>query len=443
MATQHVVARVVDGDELVDGSVRRPVRLTPDGGAGVVYAGAVYPLYLDDVVDIAGPSWEIEDCNRFLLVGANIPYARRSSQVRAFEGFSGLWAIETNDFGHYLVFDADERGAIRVVELLEGAGLAVQRWDVSHRLASDGRFYDWFARLRSKAPHDEVFAHVADAFVGRSPALTSRAGAVVVHPVEELEARVEELLAVNGQLRTRMEAAVAAETQLRQRLDISTKHQEGLAQDLDRALEHHAVLYRQVAELRQSQGQDEAVTAFLAEQLATEELLELALSENAELWKGLSSAQDAALVHEQRAMVLEATLQQAQDRFDELRQQEREQRRSKTVRPAPRRGLEGFLATAFGRLDLVLDTVEVVANLDSPSAVLRCLVQIDMGDRVGQDLEGLRGWRKVSKLATGIAGSEDMGRVYYKPGGGRVLVSVHIKQDDKEQRRHLERLRPL
>ena len=27
-----------------------------------------------------------------------------------------------------------------------------------------------------------------------------------------------------------------------------------------------------------------------------------------------------------------------------------------------------------------------------------------------------------------------MGRIYYKPGGNRVLVSVHVKQDDKEQR---------
>ena len=109
----------------------------------------------------------------------------------------------------------------------------------------------------------------------------------------------------------------------------------------------------------------------------------------------------------------------------------------------PRKGLEAFLLTAFARLDLVLESAEVVANLEAPNAVLRCLVQLDMGEMIGRDLEGFRGWREVSKLATGIAGLEDMGRMYYKPGGGRVLVSVHVKQDDKEQRRHLERLRPL
>ena len=96
---------------------------------------------------------------------------------------------------------------------------------------------------------------------------------------------------------------------------------------------------------------------------------------------------------------------------------------------------------AFLRLTFVLDSVEVLANLDAPASVLRVLTQIDMGVLLGKDLEGFRGWREVSKLATGIAGSEDMGRIYYKPDGSQVLVSVHVKQDEKEQRRHIERLR--
>jgi hypothetical protein len=99
--------------------------------------------------------------------------------------------------------------------------------------------------------------------------------------------------------------------------------------------------------------------------------------------------------------------------------------------------------SAFARLVFVLDSVEVLANLEAPASVLRCLVRIDMGEVVGKDLEGIRGWREVSKLATGISGSEDMGRVYYKPDGERVLVSVHVKKDAKEQRRHIELLRSI
>ena len=44
----------------------------------------------------------------------------------------------------------------------------------------------------------------------------------------------------------------------------------------------------------------------------------------------------------------------------------------------------------------------------------------------------MRGWFEVTKLATGVAGSERLGRIYYKPDGQRVLVSVHIKQDEKQ-----------
>lgn len=72
---------------------------------------------------------------------------------------------------------------------------------------------------------------------------------------------------------------------------------------------------------------------------------------------------------------------------------------------------------------------------------MRALAEIDSGRLVGKDLEGMSGWFEVTKLATGIAGSERLGRIYYKPDGRRVLVSVHIKQDDKQQRHHIERLR--
>src|SRR5258708_24211241 len=111
MASTQVVVRVLDGPSVVDESIRRPVRLTPDGFAGVVYAGAVYPLLSDNTVDLAGPSWEIEDCNRFLWAGAAVPYAPRQDEApprREFSGFGGEWNVESNRFGHNVVFNASE-----------------------------------------------------------------------------------------------------------------------------------------------------------------------------------------------------------------------------------------------------------------------------------------------------------------------------------------------
>ncbi|MEV0975271.1 hypothetical protein [Streptomyces sp. NPDC049915] len=83
----------------------------------------------------------------------------------------------------------------------------------------------------------------------------------------------------------------------------------------------------------------------------------------------------------------------------------------------------------------------MIANLDSPASTMKALAEIDSGRPVGKDLSGMRGWFEVTELATGIAGSERLGRIFYKPDGQRVLASVHIEQDEKEQRHHIERLR--
>ena len=52
------------------------------------------------------------------------------------------------------------------------------------------------------------------------------------------------------------------------------------------------------------------------------------------------------------------------------------------------------------------DSVDVIANLESPAPTMRALAEIDAGRLVGKDLEGIRGWFEVPKLSTGIAGSE-------------------------------------
>jgi hypothetical protein len=213
--------------------------------------------------------------------------------------------------------------------------------------------------------------------------------------------------------------------------------------DLDRALEHQKSLHDQITELSRSPEQSVDTKALLAKQSDTEELLELALAENADLRNHISAFRERAEQGETRIMTLEATVLGLQEGLEEMGKQERERRRAASARKAPRRGVPGFLDSAFARLTFVLDSVEVLANLDAPTAVMRSLLRINMGEIVGKDLESARGWREVSKLATGIAGSEDMGRVYYKPDGNRVLVSVHVKQNDKEQRRHIERLRSL
>jgi hypothetical protein len=444
MASTQVIVRVLDGPSVVDESIRRPVRLTPDGFAGVVYAGAVYPLFPDNLVDIAGASWEIEDCNRFLFSGTAIPYAPRPGGATSepeFNGFSGEWSVETNRFGHYVVFNASERNATHVVDTLEVAGLSVQRWDVSHRPAADGRFYDWFARLRFKGSRDECVTRVSAAFSATrivSPA--EEAPQPAIERLEESEAQVERLLDQVMQLRGRLVAAEEDSARLRVKLHNSMTRETQLTGTLDRALAHQKALDEQLATLRDSALHAPDTNALLAQQSETEELMELALAENAHLQQRIGGLLQKSDQDDGRILTLEATIIELQERLEEISEQERERHRITAARFAPRAGVYGFLDMAFTRLTLVLDSVEVLANFEAPASALRILVQIDMGDPIGKDLQGVRGWREVSKIATGIPGSEDKGRIYYKPGGNRVLVSIHLKQNDKEQRRHVKRL---
>lgn len=450
MASQQVVVRVVNGDSTVEEAIRRPVRLTPDGYAGIAYAGAVYPLFADCPVDIAGPSWELADCKRFLFSGTDIPYAPRESRpVLRFDGFDGEWSVETNNFGHYVVFNAPERVATEVVDAMESAGVSIQRWDVSHRPSSDGKFYDWFARLRFKGSRAEAISLITGVF---SPAevaqAESQADVVATLPpaptrLEELEAQVEQLLGQVADLRERVAVAEAESSTLRERLAAANSRESKLSGDLDRALDHQKSLHNQISELSHANDQSAATKLLLAQQSETEEFLEVALAENAELRQHLTAARGEAEDAESRIITLEANISGMQLHLDEIVELERERRRASQTRRAPRRGVVGFLDTAFSRLEFVLDSVEVIADLEASASIIRTLVQIDMGNNLGKDLEALRGWREVSKLATGTSDTGSRGRIYYKPDGNRVLVSVHVKRDDKEQRRHIERLRSV
>lgn len=447
MAAQQVVMRVLDGSVIVEQSVRRPVRLTPHGYAGVTYAGAVYSLLVGNSIDIAGDSWEVEDCNRFVLAGTPVPYAppTGATQSQQFSGFDGDWYVDTNRFGHYVLFNASERVATGLVDALEIAGLSVQRWDVSHRPAGDGRFYDWFARLRFKGTRDEVIGRIADALRPHTPSesVVELEMAPAPSRLDELEANFEQLLDANANLSERLAESEREAEVLRGRLAATIQRETKLSTDLDRALDHQKSLRDEIAQLSESPSQTVETRALLAKQSDTEELLEIALAENGELRELLRSLRGQTEEGESRIVNLEAAVLDLEQRLEEAAERDSEQRRVLAARVAPKRGVAGFLDTAFARLTFVLDSVEVMANLEAPSAVLRSLVQIDMGEMVGRDLEAARGWREVSKLATGITGSESMGRIYYKPDGSRVLVSVHVKRNDKEQRRHIKRLATL
>lgn len=73
MASAKALVRVLDHGTEVESELCRPIRLTPDGYAGVAYAARL-PTPAGDLIDLDGSSWELADCDRFLFTGAEVPY---------------------------------------------------------------------------------------------------------------------------------------------------------------------------------------------------------------------------------------------------------------------------------------------------------------------------------------------------------------------------------
>jgi len=443
MASARCVVTVLDHGVEVETGVRRPIRMTPDGFAGVAYAGSVYPLHSGDVIELSGSSWELADCERFLFAGADIPYASAQAEEDGRAGFQFEWYLETNQYGHYVVFNAPERVAGQFVAALESAGVGIQRWDVSHRPADDGNFYDWFARLRFKGPREAALEMVR--VVVAPPAPDVEVITPVVDPLAQrlgdAEERIEQLLDKLFGATKRAEAAERQLASLRSRLEASERSENGQREALALATRRHADLQAQIATLRNRIGSGPDTVELVRNLADAEELRELALAENSELLDRTRFLESEGTAQRERADGLADQVEGLLDRLAELEALETERKRAAVAtRPRPG-GVVAFLAVAFGRLEFVLDAVDVIASLEAPAATMRALSRIDAGELIGKDLEGMRGWFAVTNLATGIPGSQRLGRIYYKPDGDRVLVSVHIKQDEKQQRRHLERLR--
>lgn len=443
MASEQVVVAVRRADAVVDAAIRRPVRLTPDGYAGVVFDGAVYPLLLGNQIDIDGPSWEPEDAKGFLIAGAPIPYAPATGERGVeFLGFAGEWHLETTRFGHYVLFDASERVAGTLVEALEGGGLAVQRWDVSHRVADNGRHYDWFARLRYRGEREDALSRVRDIFALRErPSQPDPLPPSELDRVEQLLDRVEELVGQLATMQGRLATSDFEMSALRGRLDTESERAGRLEEMLAKSVYHQQALAEALTSASVRDETDADVEANEIARQQAEEMLEFALADNAELERQVASLTSRSHTDAERLKMLDENLSHANGLLAELGAEERRRNRMRIV--IPPRGVVAFVQAAFPRIDFVLDSMEIIDLFESTQALVRTLVQIDQGEMVGKDLEGIAGWHEVSKIATGIAGSESLGRIYYRPGGKQVQVCIHIKQDEKEQGRVIRRLGTL
>lgn len=170
MARARVDADVFEGTVIVDVAYDRPIRLLPNGLAGIVYRDAVYPLYAGDVIHLEDRPLEKELCRQFLAWGAPTPYwpASNAGEEEHDDGELGIgsWYLESSRLGHYLAFDASEAAAEQLANAIEESGLGVVKLGESFRPADNGQRYDWYIRLRFRGSSDKCLSVIEDILSG-------------------------------------------------------------------------------------------------------------------------------------------------------------------------------------------------------------------------------------------------------------------------------------
>lgn len=482
MASQQVVVEVHNGGKVVDGPFSRPVRLLPDGAAGVVYGGDVYPLYKDGRIDLADESVDKWSCPSFVLAGQAVPYARS----RKPKGKSRLkirdWYLESNKFGHYLVFDAAETTAAAVADLMGECGLGVRRWDASTRPAEDGVQYDWFIRLEFTGSREECLERVRAALSvangkKKTKAAATLAAAPQAHAAPALNAATE--LAVHRAVideltaslkeaeRQRVAAVRRADESARQaadaeervalahatgqdaasRLDESRKTQKKLRSELLKTRKELTDARLQPSDIRA----DGDVAALREENARVRAEVDDALQAfiDADSRSVLLSDEVAVLTsrvgeEQQRRAALEAQLSDAFQQLQETQTESREAATAAAARSGRRReSVESFLEKLLPRLRLDPDSVETLLGFPKPLAALKLLVRLhDNDDSLPKERLKESAFFELADVHTGESGDSRMGRIYYAvDDAGLVQARIHRKKNEREQQRFIKSLR--
>ncbi len=465
MSSAKLTVKVYDGSLLVETISDRPVRLTPDGKAGVVYAGEVYPVYSDNSISLDARPTNKSLCYSFLTQGAPVPYAGKRGTGLPSSSIS-RWYLESNRFGHYIVFDAPKEAAADLVGRIRRADIEVIRWDASVRPADNGELYDWFIRLGYDGTPEQCRQAVAPIITEADPSLSSDT-ATLGTTASATSNAIEIWL-----LRTERDAAVARSAELEQvadrvadvdrRASIAAARAATLERQIASMKDQHAaqlaaaaadaaVLRDQLAASR-SERNEAAISASTSERLdqvvaakAAAEAEWMAAQEEAETMRGerdVLALNELTLLSELTAR--DTLLQQLRDEVAEVAAADRE-RRSRGRSSGPQGGAyEDFLGRVLDRLELDPDDLELLLAWPSPRDAMQALLEINAGGRPphSKAVRARQGWTEVAGINTGRKGSENLGRIYFHPvtSSDRVRVCLHDKQDKKEQSRFMERL---
>ena len=156
---------VAKGQDFIRWARNRPARVHPSGCVGAVFEGLVMPVYRDRFdclsIDLNDEGYDPSDCP--FWPGFE-PFSFLDDSTKTSETGTIRWHLETNTFGHYVVFDGNEQAVDSMLKALEQVGLGIRRHGESTRPADDGYHYDWFIRLEFEGSRADALEAVETGF---------------------------------------------------------------------------------------------------------------------------------------------------------------------------------------------------------------------------------------------------------------------------------------
>jgi len=152
---KKVDVKIIKNGTIIKEAKDRYIRLCPDGSLGVVYRKKVYRLSDENTIDINDQAVDKTKC----------PIATER-QLAKFDDKSAnvdlKWYLETNKFGHYIVFNGNEILVGIMLGVLDSNKIEWLRADKSGRKSDNGVQYDWFIRLKSREKRSRILSKITN-----------------------------------------------------------------------------------------------------------------------------------------------------------------------------------------------------------------------------------------------------------------------------------------
>lgn len=465
---KSVDVAVTDGINFIRWARNRPARVMPNGYLGAVVSGRVMPVYnrrFDSLsIDTQDNGHEPEECPFW---EASEPLRFVDDDAKGAEADDIGWYMETNAYGHYVVFNGTEDRLSDVLRRLAFHGVGVRRHGTSHRPADNGNQYDWFIRLDFDGTREEAIQLVSDA-LSRSYSdsrlvdlgdanevlrlVTCLPRGLIDEAIQEgmLQQDARSLVTWLGEIakaaRSDVESVRLALQEEIDRADAEISTLQNKYEDIIRISSHEKS--KQENSIRSLNSEISALRRRLEERDKGLSSIADTEAENAKLRSKLAD-QDAIYDEweklEKTISSLRVDLQVARNENQILVSENQRMASRDTARA--RSGVKMWnLAVAglkaFSKIEIHGDAADtIIERFPDPSSLFDILQRLNSGEEMPwKKIGGARDWFEIDKHIN--TGDSDRGRVYCtKLESGRMLAVIHHKKDDNEQQRFFGKLR--